>query len=183
AHSPIMRDVVAKARGGVPVLGICNGFQVLIKAGLLPGPGEAPGAVWSERPPATLTHNASGRFECRWVTLRPQPSNCLWTEGIEDTIDCPIAHGEGRYVHPDVDALTAAGQVTLTYVGANPNGSIASIAGVCNPAGNVLGLMPHPENHLLPRQHPTAGLDPARDPERHLGLRIFRNGVAAAAQM
>ena len=63
------------------------------------------------------------------------------------------------------------------------NGSVASIAGVCNPAGNVLGLMPHPENHVLPRQHPTAGLDPARDPERHLGLRIFRNGVAAAAQM
>jgi phosphoribosylformylglycinamidine synthase I len=153
---------------GRPMIGICNGFQVLTRTHVLPG---------------ALGHNASGRFECRWVTLQPQASNCLWTDGIDDPIDCPIAHGEGRYVHPDADALAAAGQVALTYVGANPNGSVASVAGVCNPAGNVLGLMPHPENHVLPRQHPTAGLDPARDPERHLGLRIFRNGVAAAAQM
>ena len=107
----------------------------------------------------------------------------MWTDGIDDTIECPIAHGEGRYVHPDPAALAAAGQIALRYVGTNPNGSVDAIAGVCNAAGNVLGLMPHPENHVLPRQHPRAGLDPNLDPDRHLGLRIFRNGVSAAAGM
>ena len=118
------------------------------------------------------------------MTLAAQPaSRCLWTDGIADTIDAPIAHGEGRFVHPDPDGLAAAGQVALTYSSGNPNGSVADIAGVCNAAGNVLGLMPHPENHVVARQHPTGRFDPAHDPERHLGLRIFRNGVAAAAGM
>jgi phosphoribosylformylglycinamidine synthase len=156
---------------GRPMIGICNGFQVLTRTHLLPG---------------ALGHNGGGRFDCRWVTLTPQPdSRCLWTHGIDDTVDCPIAHGEGRYVHPDPEELAAAGQVALTYSGTNPNGSVADIAGVCNAAGNVLGLMPHPENHVVPRQHPRHGIDGDldRDHDRHLGLRIFRNGVAAAAEM
>ena len=153
---------------GRPMIGICNGFQVLTRTHLLPG---------------ALGHNDHGRFDCRWVTLEPQPSVCLWTRDIDDPIDCPIAHGEGRYVHPDPAGLAASGQVVLRYAGANPNGSVDAIAGVCNAAGNVLGLMPHPENHVLARQHPNAGLDADLDPERHLGLRIFRNGVAAAAEM
>ncbi len=152
---------------GRPVIGICNGFQVLTRTHLLPG---------------ALGHNDHGRFDCRWVTLEPQRSVCLWTQGIDDAIDCPIAHGEGRFVHPDPAGLAASGQVALRYAGSNPNGSVGAIAGVCNAAGNVLGLMPHPENHVLPRQHPNAGLDD-HDPERRLGLRIFRNGVAAAAEM
>jgi phosphoribosylformylglycinamidine synthase len=158
-----LREFVASGR---PVIGICNGFQVLTRAKLLPG---------------ALGHNAHGRFECRWVVLRAEPSSrCLWTRGIDEPIHCPIAHGEGRYVHPDPESLAAAGQVALRYGSTNPNGSVADIAGVCNPAGNVLGLMPHPENSIVGRQHPHhlrgGGLG-------HLGLQVFRNGVAAAAEM
>ena len=151
---------------GRPVIGICNGFQVLTRTKFLPG---------------ALGHNAHGRFECRWVVLEPQPSSrCLWTKGLDQPIHCPIAHGEGRYVHPDTDSLAEAGMIALTYRSTNPNGSVADIAGVCNPAGNVLGLMPHPENFVVGRQHPGyrrgGGLD-------HMGLQLFTNGVAAAAEM
>jgi phosphoribosylformylglycinamidine synthase len=158
-----LREFVATGR---PVIGVCNGFQVLTRANLLPG---------------ALGHNVHGRFECRWVVLEPQPrSRCVWTKGLAEPIHCPIAHGEGRYVHPDPETLAAAGQVALRYRSTNPNGSVADIAGVCNPAGNVLGLMPHPENFIAGRQHPHhasgAGL-------QHLGLAVFRNGAAAAAEM
>jgi phosphoribosylformylglycinamidine synthase subunit PurQ / glutaminase len=157
-----LEDYVATGR---PLIGICNGFQVLTRARLLPG---------------ALGHNAHGHFECRWVELAPDPASvCLWTRGIGDTIQCPIAHGEGRYVHPDPLALEAAGQVALRYRSPNPNGSIDDIAGVCNAAGNVLGLMPHPENHVLARQHPHARVGG----EQHLGLRLFRNAVDAARAM
>ncbi|MGI9645244.1 MAG: phosphoribosylformylglycinamidine synthase I [Ilumatobacteraceae bacterium] len=158
-----MTEFVATGR---PVIGICNGFQVLTRSKLLPG---------------ALGHNVHGRFECRWVVLEPQPrSRCLWTRGLDQPIHCPIAHGEGRYVHPDPGTLAEAGQVALRYRSTNPNGSVADIAGVCNAAGNVLGLMPHPENFVVGRQHPHhlrgAGLE-------HLGLSLFRNGVAAAGEM
>uniref|UniRef100_UPI00262C481E phosphoribosylformylglycinamidine synthase subunit PurQ n=1 Tax=Ilumatobacter sp. TaxID=1967498 RepID=UPI00262C481E len=146
-------------------IGICNGFQVLTRTKLLPG---------------ALGHNAHGRFECRWVVLEQPASRCLWTKGIEQPLHCPIAHGEGRYVHPDPDSLAEAGQIALRYRSTNPNGSVADIAGVCNRDGNVLGLMPHPENFVVGRQHPHhlrgGGLD-------HLALQLFRNGVAAASEM
>lgn len=158
-----LREFVASGR---PVIGICNGFQVLTRAKLLPG---------------ALGHNSHGRFECRWVVLRAEPaSRCLWTKGIDQPIHCPIAHGEGRYVHPDPASLAEAGQVALRYGSTNPNGSVADIAGVCNAAGNVLGLMPHPENSIVARQHPHHRRG---DGLEHLGLRIFQNGVAAAAEM
>jgi phosphoribosylformylglycinamidine synthase subunit PurQ / glutaminase len=153
-----LRAFVASGR---PVVGICNGFQVLTRTGLLPG---------------ALGHNASGRFDCRWVRLTAErDSRCIWTTGLDDELHCPIAHGEGRYVHPDPDALAAAGQVALRYVGPNPNGSVAAIAGVCDESGVVLGLMPHPENHVLARQHPRRRLDPTT--VRTMGLRLFESAV------
>jgi phosphoribosylformylglycinamidine synthase len=151
--------LAAFVAAGKPVIGICNGFQTLVRAGLLPG---------------ALGHNASGGFQCQWVTLQPEPSQCVWTAGI-DAFDCPIAHGEGRYVHPDVDALQRSGQVALRYA-SNPNGSTASIAGVCDETGVVLGLMPHPENHVIARQHPHH----TRGRRSSLGLQLFERGVAHA---
>jgi phosphoribosylformylglycinamidine synthase len=149
---------------GRPVIGICNGFQVLTAAGLLPG---------------ALGHNAQGRFDCRWVELDVVAASVsVWTQGIDDPIHCPIAHGEGRYVHPDPDGLADAGQVALRYRRQNPNGSVADIAGVCDPSGVVLGLMPHPENHIVRRQHPRHTRGGGGD--AHLGLRLFANGVRYA---
>jgi phosphoribosylformylglycinamidine synthase len=147
---------------GKPVIGICNGFQVLTRTGLLPG---------------ALGHNQSGSFQCEWVRLEAPASRCVWTRDLP-SLECPIAHGEGRYVHPDPDALTAAGQVALRYEGHNPNGSLDDIAGVCDESGVVLGLMPHPENHVLPRQHPRR----ARGTAGGLGLILFERGVAYARE-
>jgi phosphoribosylformylglycinamidine synthase len=144
---------------GKPVIGICNGFQVLTRTGLLPG---------------ALGHNASGHFQCEWVRLQAPQSRCIWTRDL-GAIECPIAHGEGRYVHPDPDGLAVAGQVALRYADGNPNGSVADIAGVCDPTGVVLGLMPHPENHVLPRQHPRHRRDASTT--RTLGLRLFEAAV------
>lgn len=165
---------------GRAVLGICNGFQVLVKSGLLPG------AQLGQRQ-ASLTHNASGRFECRWVHLQATTSNCVFTTNMPDPIEVPVAHGEGRFVMPDsadIARLQANGQVALCYVDAtgqatttypaNPNGSVAGIAGVCDASGRILGMMPHPENAVLPWQHPHW----TREQRTHGdGLAIFRNGI------
>ncbi len=164
---------------GRPVIGICNGFQALVKSGILPG-----GAAR----PATLTFNASGHFECRWVTLLPDPrSPCLFTRELREPMDCPVAHGEGRFVSSEAGALVERGQAALRYATddarpadgaypANPNGSQCDIAGLCNPAGNVLGLMPHPEDHIVPQQHPRW----ARGAAGRLGLALFAAGVRYA---
>jgi phosphoribosylformylglycinamidine synthase I len=168
-----------------PVIGICNGFQALVKSGWLPG---AP----SDLPPATLTYNISNRFECRWVWLEPNPSSpCVFTRGLEERVFCPVAHGEGRFV-PRNDGvladLQANGQLALTYVDArggpaqypaNPNGSTADIAGICNTAGNILGLMPHPENHIFPWQHPRW----MRGQRGNMGLAIFERGLRYASEL
>jgi phosphoribosylformylglycinamidine synthase I len=152
---------------GRPLVGICNGFQVLTRTRLLPG---------------ALGHNAQGRFDCRWVVLDPVPNSVsIWTKGITDPIHCPIAHGEGRYVHPDPKSLAAAGQVALRYRSTNPNGSVADIAGVCDQTGVVLGLMPHPENNIVARQHPRAARGGGG--EQHLGLRLFENGIRHAKEL
>lgn len=152
---------------GRPIIGICNGFQVLTRTRLLPG---------------SLGHNAQGRFDCRWVVLDPVPQSAsIWTKGITDAIHCPIAHGEGRYVHPDPESLAAGGQVALRYRSTNPNGLVADIAGVCDPSGVVLGLMPHPENHIVARQHPRHHRGGGG--AEHLGLRLFENGVRHAKDL
>jgi len=186
-----MAEVHHFVESGKPVIGICNGFQALVKSGILPSPltGRGGGGEGC----ATLTFNAAGHFECRWVTLKPQSQTCLWTRGLADLIECPIAHGEGRFMLNDPDdlsALIAHDQIALSYAqrdgaaanGAypiNPNGSIGDIAGVCNPRGNVLGLMPHPEDHVFAYQHPRW----TRGAGGHSGLKLFENGVKYAQEM
>ena len=167
------------AASGRPVIGICNGFQVLVRLG-----------TWSrEGLRVALGHNATGTFTCEWVEVQapstgsagvppasPRP-RCVWTDGLDGPVACPVAHGEGRLVADaaTVAHLQATGRVALTYV-RNPNGSLGDIAGLTDATGNVLGLMPHPENHVMARQHP--GFHRGRT--GGLGLQIFENGVRHA---
>lgn len=161
------------------VLGICNGFQTLLKAGLIVPPDD-------DGPLATLAHNTSGKFEDRWIHLQANPGKCVFLKGYNNLL-LPVAHGEGNFVVREpwqLKGLEQAGQVVLRYVSAtggepaypeNPNGSMGHVAGVCDASGHVLGLMPHPERHVLPTHHPQwtrHGLASEGD-----GLRLFRNAV------
>ncbi len=142
AHSPVMRDVVRRAKSGTPVLGICNGFQILCEAGLLPG---------------VLMRNASLRFICRDVTLRVERNDTIYTAryGNRGVVTIPIGHAEGNYFADDetLARLEGEGRVALRYVdrdgeitaAANPNGARNNIAGILDATGRILGLMPHPE--------------------------------------
>ena len=132
--APVMADLVPAARAGLPVLGICNGFQILCEAHLLPG---------------ALTRNAGLKFVTRDVPLRVENAGTAWTRAYSggEQIVVPLKSGEGAYA-ADADTLAdleASGQVVIRYAGDNPNGSAAAIAGVCNAEGTVVGLMPHPE--------------------------------------
>lgn len=161
------------------ILGVCNGFQALLSAGLLLAPDD-------EGPLATLACNESSRFEDRWIELQARPGKCPFLRGYE-RLYLPVAHAEGRlrFRRPWIrDGLDQAGQIVLRYVAAhgngdgypaNPNGSEAAAAGLCDATGRVLGLMPHPERHVLPTQHPR-WTRTAPDGEGD-GLRLFRNAV------
>ncbi|MBI3013455.1 MAG: phosphoribosylformylglycinamidine synthase I [Elusimicrobia bacterium] len=142
-------------QAGKLIIGICNGFQVLVKAGLLPS---LDGNIFNQT--ATLAQNDSGRFQCRWVSMQSENSQARWLKGMPSQFELPIAHGEGRFLVKDrklLDAIEKNRQVIFRYRGENPNGSLHSIAGICNPTGNVIGLMPHPERFVVSYQHPSWG--------------------------
>lgn len=196
-----LRAAVAR---GVPVIGICNGFQVLVKAGLLPGPVGAEGG----RQLASLADNIGGRFIARWVQLEvPRDTACVWVRGL-DRFELPIAHGEGRFV-PASDGVLArmreGHQIAMRYAaqppcappsgddfggaddgprvtghgGGNPNGSVDRIAGICDSTGLVFGLMPHPERYTCLTQHPAWTRQPASvRVQTPVGLAMFKNAVA-----
>jgi phosphoribosylformylglycinamidine synthase I len=156
--APVMGELVPAARAGLPVLGICNGFQILCEAHLLPG---------------ALTRNSALRFVTRDLELRVENARTAWTGAFaaREQIVVPLKSGEGAYAADPgtLAALEAGGQVVIRYAAGNPNGSVDGIAGVCNAAGNVVGLMPHPEHAVDPLTGPSAD-----------GLGFFASVVAAA---
>lgn len=195
---------------GRPVIGVCNGFQVLVKTNLLPG-----NLAGRAGQTCTLAHNDNGRFVDRWVHVKAHRSNCIWTKGLAESdadaaspplphfptpplLHLPVAHGEGKFVPIDEgvrNALWADGHVALTYATAagapaagafpdNPNGSTDDIAGVCDASGLVFGLMPHPERYVDPLQHPawTSQRLAKTLPAEGQGLQIFRNAVQHVRQ-
>jgi phosphoribosylformylglycinamidine synthase I len=198
----VMEEIYRAIEEGKPTMGICNGFQLLVRLGILPGlkprkepeetlnyndSGRSPGLNLLKEPEATLTYNDSGRFEDRWVKLDINGrGKCIWTTGIE-MIELPVRHGEGNFTPRDDDVLERMeeeGLIVGRYLGKdgeinpaypyNPNGSVSDIAMICDPTGLVVGSMPHPEAEIK-RNHPrwTRG----RLPKEGRGLEIFRNGV------
>lgn len=166
--------------GGL-MLGICNGFQVLVKCGILPGH-----AGYFQRQSISLITNDSERFEDRWVYLRVWPERSVFTRGIKTLIYLPVAHAEGKFVAKDRTVLKKVQQqVVFQYVDDrgrtakypdNPNGSVLGIAGISDPTGRVLGLMPHPERHVSHIQHPLRMRQ--RVDKEGDGLAIFQNAVS-----
>jgi phosphoribosylformylglycinamidine synthase I len=178
-------------RDGKLIIGICNGFQILTKAGILPGLGSSSyrtlAGARNIGQEATLFYNDSAKFESRWVNLKVE-SRCIWTKGMPSQIYLPVAHGEGKFIPRDkkvLDALTSNGQIVLRYCAPdgqkpkypeNPNGSTDDIAGICDTTGRVLGLMPHPERHFLFEQHPS-WTRLAKKTILGDGAKIFENGI------
>ena len=185
---PALKNAVDR---GVPMIGICNGFQVLVQVGLLPGP--LGGKTWEASPaPQTLSlqQNVGGSYVCRWVGMHYDPKSvCVWTRGVAEMFDTetnddlqmlPVGHGEGRLTPLDesiVPRLEAAGQVVVRYKD-NYNGSALAVAGVCDASGRIFGLMPHPDRYLAWTRHPFWTRLPAQIRQGDTpGLRMFRNAV------
>lgn len=176
----LAQEIKQFTKEGKLVIGICNGFQILVKAGLLPGNEEL-------RQEVSLIINDSGKFEDRWVYLRISQNKCIWATDLPEAIYLPVAHGEGKFIAGEkmtLEQLKADSQIVFQYCNQrgklsgypdNPNGSEDNIAGICDETGRILGLMPHPERHIEFTQHPRwPGLKKKKEAE---GLQIFKNGV------
>ena len=173
---------------GKLILGICNGFQILVKAGILPGPlDESDLKDHDPSQTVTLMHNDSGKFEARWVNLKVQGKS-VWTNDLKESIYLPVAHGEGKFIVKDesvLEKLKQNDQIAFRYCSLNgkspeypmdPNGSLEHIAGITDKTGRILGLMPHPERHFLFTQHPfwTRLQNKSKFGD---GAKIFENGI------
>ena len=174
------------ARKNTLIIGICNGFQVLVRTGLLPF-GEL-GTM-----SATLTNNDSGKFACRWINLRIEPkSKCVFLNNrtmkqFNNRVSYQIAHGEGKFFAPQdiIEKIEKQNLAVFRYADSsgnptqqypeNPNGALNAIAGICDPSGRILGLMPHPERFILKEQHPNWRRMPNLKPQ---GLPIFKNMIS-----
>jgi len=178
-----LRQFIAE---GKLIIGICNGFQILVKSGLLPGTRPDRCSHCAPLRDTSLIINDSGKFEARWVYLKPS-GKCVWTKGLKKIIYLPVAHGEGKFVTQDKSVLSRLKknkQIVFQYCDAkgklsgypdNPNGSMENIAGICDETGRVFGLMPHPERHIFAAAHPR-NWNKIAEAEGD-GLQIFRNGV------
>ena len=175
---------------GVPMIAPCNGFQIAVQLGLLPGP--KPGNNWDTKAPIptiALAQNDSARFIDKWVEFHiPSNTRCIWTKNLSVHVGAciPIAHGEGRFVTADsaLQSLEENGQVACRYgANDNPNGSVGDVMGICDASGLILGLMPHPERFLRWTQHPTwTRLSIEQRQGDTLGLQMFKNAVNYAKQ-
>lgn len=195
-NSKLKDEVMNFISGGKLIIGICNGFQVLVKAGLLPNINGQPALNAAEgrgEMQVTLSINNSAKFEDRWVYLKTLRSRCVWSKGIRKMIHLPVAHGEGKFIPKDkkiLKKLWENQQVVFQYCDEggklkgypqNPNGSFDYIAGICDHTGRIFGLMPHPERHFFPTQHPRwfrEGLQKQGD-----GAIIFKNGIDFAQRL
>ncbi len=192
-RNTIYPALVGAIERGVPMIAPCNGFQIAVQVGLLPGPDA--GAVWptsAPQPIVTLARNDSARFIDRWTRVEvPANTRCVWTRGLaasDETSLLPVAHGEGRFVPESdsvLDRLADDGRIAMRYAADdNPNGSVGAVAGICDGSGLVFGLMPHPERYTRWTQHPwwnrLAAADRQGDPP---GLQMFRNAVNHAQRV
>ena len=170
---------------GKLIIGICNGFQVLVRTGLLP---RLDSQISQQ---ATLGMNTSAKFECRWIHLETQESPCVFTRGMKPRVYLPVAHAEGRFTAPDhiLDQIESNQQIVFRYISSdgsppeypdNPNGSVLNIAGICDPTGRIFGVMPHPERFLRRFNHPRWTRENL--PDEGDGLAIFQNAVASAKE-
>ncbi len=180
-------DIKKFIADGKLMIGICNGFQMLVKAGILPGPLSEGNSANGFEQTATLMTNDCGKFEDRWIYLKPSGKS-VWTEGISHVVSLPVAHGEGKFIPKDntiLQKLRDGGQIIFRYCNKsggkpkypeNPNGSVDEIAGIADRTGRVFGLMPHPERHFLTTQHPQWTRQEKKS-EYGDGAKIFQNGI------
>jgi phosphoribosylformylglycinamidine synthase len=175
----LIEQVEKFIKEGKLIIGICNGFQVLVKSGLLPQDEHL-------RQKATLVINDSGKFEARWCHLRVERSRCVWAQNLPKVIYLPVAHGEGKFMTEKKDLVELRDNLQVVFRYSDKSGSVAGypacpsgsedhIAGICDPTGKILGLMPHPERHVTLSQSPS--WNNAKKGKDCEGLMIFKNGV------